>query len=87
MCETELDEKSMVDHIMEHIYPTLIYVILLQVQCNECNRWIHALCEGLDTTQYAAIAAKTHPIWVNRSMYMYVYVYDIHLYIYDFYQS
>lgn len=33
------------------------------IQCNECNRWIHALCEGLDVAQYTAITTRTHPIW------------------------
>lgn len=33
------------------------------IQCNECDHWIHALCEGLDCAQYAAIEARKHPIW------------------------
>lgn len=33
------------------------------IQCNECSRWIHALCEGLDAAQYHSITTRTHPVW------------------------
>ena len=33
------------------------------VQCNECNRWVHALCEGIDQVQYEAMTRGTHPVW------------------------
>ncbi|RYG67859.1 hypothetical protein EON64_06510 [archaeon] len=40
------------------------------VQCNECARWIHAECEGLDESQYNAIAARIHPIWVSHEIFI-----------------
>lgn len=36
----------------------------MQVQCNECARWVHALCEGIDKAQYEAMTLGTHPVWV-----------------------
>lgn len=33
------------------------------VQCNECSRWVHALCEGIDQSQYEAMTLGTHPVW------------------------
>jgi hypothetical protein len=36
------------------------------VQCNECSRWVHALCEGIDQTQYEAMTRGTHPVWVSE---------------------
>ena len=33
------------------------------VQCNECSRWVHALCEGIDEAQYQAMTRGTHPVW------------------------
>ena len=36
------------------------------VQCNECSRWVHALCEGIDQSQYEAMTRGTHPVWVRR---------------------
>lgn len=33
------------------------------IECNECNRWIHALCEGMDEGQYHAITEGRHPVW------------------------
>jgi len=33
------------------------------VQCNECARWVHALCEGIDQAQYEAMTNTTHPVW------------------------
>ncbi len=33
------------------------------VQCNECSRWVHALCEGIDEIQYQAMTRGTHPVW------------------------
>ena len=33
------------------------------VQCNECSRWVHALCEGIDQSQYEAMSIGTHPVW------------------------
>ena len=35
------------------------------VQCNECFRWVHALCEGIDQSQYEAMTRGTHPVWVR----------------------
>lgn len=35
----------------------------MMIQCNECNHWIHALCEGIDAGQYTAITLGNHPIW------------------------
>lgn len=35
------------------------------VQCNECSRWVHAHCEGIDQAQYDAMTLGTHPIWVR----------------------
>jgi hypothetical protein len=40
-------------------------VLLLQVECNECSRWVHATCEGIDQAQYDAMTLGTHPIWVS----------------------
>lgn len=37
------------------------------VQCNECFRWVHALCEGIDQSQYEAMTRGTHPVWVRHS--------------------
>ena len=37
------------------------------VQCNECFRWVHALCEGIDQSQYEAMTRGTHPVWVRSS--------------------
>lgn len=37
------------------------------VQCNECFRWVHALCEGIDQSQYEAMTRGTHPVWVRNS--------------------
>lgn len=36
-----------------------------QVECNECSRWVHAHCEGIDKAQYDAMTLGTHPIWVR----------------------
>lgn len=36
------------------------------VLCNECDRWVHAACEGLDQSQYNSITSGTHPIWVTK---------------------
>lgn len=36
------------------------------VQCNECFRWVHALCEGIDQSQYEAMTRGTHPVWVRH---------------------
>ena len=36
------------------------------VQCNECSRWVHALCEGIDQSQYEAMTRGTHPVWVRE---------------------
>ena len=36
------------------------------VQCNECFRWVHALCEGIDQSQYEAMTRGTHPVWVRE---------------------
>ena len=36
------------------------------VQCNECFRWVHALCEGIDQSQYEAMTRGTHPVWVRN---------------------
>ena len=33
------------------------------MQCNECEKWIHAICEGIDASQYQSITEGTHPIW------------------------
>lgn len=33
------------------------------VQCNECFRWVHSLCEGIDQAQYEAMTRGTHPVW------------------------
>ena len=33
------------------------------VQCNDCSRWVHAVCEGIDQMQYDAITLGTHPVW------------------------
>jgi hypothetical protein len=33
------------------------------IQCNECQRWVHAKCEGVDQTQFEAMAIGTHPVW------------------------
>lgn len=33
------------------------------VQCNDCSRWVHAACEGIDQLQYEAITLGTHPVW------------------------
>ena len=33
------------------------------VQCNECSRWVHSLCEGIDQAQYEAMTRGTHPVW------------------------
>lgn len=33
------------------------------VQCNECSRWVHASCEGIDQLQYEAITKGSHPVW------------------------
>lgn len=33
------------------------------VQCNECSRWVHAYCEGIDQAQYEAMTLGTHPVW------------------------
>lgn len=35
------------------------------VECNECSRWVHAHCEGIDKAQYDAMTLGTHPIWVS----------------------
>eukprot|EP01041_Mallomonas_annulata_P005210 gene5210-10429_t len=34
-----------------------------QVQCNECFRWVHSVCEGMDDDQYEAVTRGTHPVW------------------------
>lgn len=39
-------------------------IVCNQVQCNECFKWVHATCEGIDDVQYDAISLGTHPIWV-----------------------
>lgn len=36
----------------------------MQIQCNECSRWIHSKCEGIDQAQYEAMTYGTHPVWV-----------------------
>jgi hypothetical protein len=41
-----------------------------QVECNECARWVHASCEGIDKAQYDAMTLGTHPIWV-RTIYQF----------------
>lgn len=33
------------------------------VQCNECMRWVHSLCEGIDQAQYECMTNGTHPVW------------------------
>jgi hypothetical protein len=33
------------------------------IQCNECQRWIHAICEGVDQAQFEAMAVGSHPVW------------------------
>jgi hypothetical protein len=45
------------------------------IQCNECNRWVHAKCEGIDHAQYQSISEGTHPIWVR-----YYFCYVKHIY-------
>lgn len=48
------------------IVPTVsIWTAILKVQCNECYRWIHAECEGMDEAQYIAVSEHAHPIWVR----------------------
>lgn len=37
----------------------------MMVQCNECSRWIHAMCDGIDKGQYDAITQGKHPVWVR----------------------
>jgi hypothetical protein len=39
--------------------------VINQVECNECSRWVHASCEGIDQAQYDAMTLGTHPIWVS----------------------
>jgi hypothetical protein len=45
---------------------------LLQVECNECSRWVHATCEGIDQAQYDAMTLGTHPIWVSTGRYLWL---------------
>jgi hypothetical protein len=33
------------------------------VCCSECDRWVHASCEGIDDAQYKNIGKGTHPVW------------------------
>eukprot|EP01038_Epipyxis_sp_PR26KG_P012769 gene12769-17121_t len=33
------------------------------IHCDECARWIHAYCEGIDDAQYLAMTNGSHPIW------------------------
>jgi hypothetical protein len=35
----------------------------MMVECNECNRWVHAHCDGIDQEQYDAITIGAHPVW------------------------
>jgi nucleosome-remodeling factor subunit BPTF len=35
----------------------------MMVQCNDCSRWVHAKCEGIDNAQYEAMTLGTHPVW------------------------
>jgi hypothetical protein len=41
------------------------------VQCNECARWVHALCEGIDQAQYESMTRGTHPVWVSINIITY----------------
>jgi hypothetical protein len=36
---------------------------MTMVQCHQCDRWVHAACEGIDKQQYESISDGTHPIW------------------------
>lgn len=36
----------------------------MMVQCNECDKWVHASCDGIDEEQYDAITRGFHPVWV-----------------------
>ena len=33
------------------------------MQCNECDRWVHSRCEGIDQAQYESMTQGTHPVW------------------------
>lgn len=33
------------------------------VQCNDCCRWVHSICEGIDQAQYEAMTKGIHPVW------------------------
>ena len=68
----------MYDNILFLHPPPSFYTI--QVECNECSRWVHARCEGIDKEQYDAMTLGTHPIWVSI-YYIYIYIYIVYIYI------
>ena len=36
------------------------------LQCGSCDSWVHAECDGLDGTAFAALCADEHRVYVVR---------------------
>lgn len=57
------EEKESTEKDVNHDRPFDLIDEDAMVQCNECSRWVHALCDGIDENQYQAITAGSHPVW------------------------
>ena len=42
--------------------------MLLLMQCDDCDGWVHAPCDNLSPADLIAMAASTHPVWGKRYM-------------------